>query len=762
MRRKAPGAIWVHAVSVGEILSAQRLLEGLRARRPLAPIYVSTTTLAGMAVAQERLRGLVDGIFHTPLDYCFAVRRVLRTLQPSVVVILETEIWPNLWRETKRTKAGLIIVNGRISDRAMPRYAALRWFFRQLLTLPDALLVQDGVAAERYLAIGAPAGLVHTAGNLKYDFDPSRVEQPAVIVRFLERLSPAHVWIAASTMPPLEDGDVDEDDAVLEAFGRLAAAFPELLLVLAPRRPEHFRTAAEKLERRGISHVRRSALHGASGLPLPGVLLMDTMGELAGLFPRGDVVFMGGTLAKRGGHNVLEPAHFSRAILCGPHMENFPAIAKEFRAGGGYLEISSAGELAPAVERLLRDPDHRAEVGVRAKELASAQGGATERALERVVALHASAAPLPRRPAPLWWLLWPLSQLWKGGVLLKRSRALARSRSLDTPTVSIGNIGMGGAGKTPCVLHLAACLRRDGLRPAILTRGYKRDSPQKSTILGAGALAPRALTGDEGQLFLRSGEAPVGIGANRYRTGRLLEAKFSPDVILLDDAFQHWSLKRTFDLVLIDALDPWAGGELFPLGRLREPLEALGRADAFLITRAESGAHLDGIEARLAQLNSRAPVFRSSVVPETWVDAATGEICGERAPACSRVAAFCGLANPSAFWQTLAATGCHPAFRWTFDDHHKYRPAELRRLALRARSVGAEVLLTTEKDLMNLPAAFDKLVAPLRLMWLRIRLEIEREDVLLALIREKAGLNVRRAGGGQAPQRPPPNPAGGA
>ncbi len=173
-RQAVPGAIWLHAVSVGEVLSAVGLLRRLRAQLPSAPLFVSTTTLAGRALADQKLQGLSDGVFYAPLDYCFAVRRVLRTLRPAVLVVAETEIWPNLYREAKRTGCGLVVVNGRISDRAEPRYRRLAWFFRRVLRWPDPILAQSEISRRRYLALGAPAERVVDAGNLKYDVPAAR------------------------------------------------------------------------------------------------------------------------------------------------------------------------------------------------------------------------------------------------------------------------------------------------------------------------------------------------------------------------------------------------------------------------------------------------------------------------------------------------------------------------------------------------------------------------------------------------------------
>ncbi|MGQ9918945.1 MAG: glycosyltransferase N-terminal domain-containing protein, partial [Bryobacteraceae bacterium] len=220
----APGAIWLHAVSVGEVLAAVPLLRGLRHCLPAVPLYVSTTTLAGRAVCEEKLAGLADGVFFAPIDYRFAVRRVLRRLRPALLIVAETEIWPNLFREARRHGARLLIVNARISDRALPGYLRLGWFFRRVLALADLVLAQDGAAAARYRSLGAPA--VEIAGNLKYDFDPDSTQIPADIRKFLDSLQPSPVWIAASTMPPAAPGGPDEARIVRAAFLPRGARVP--------------------------------------------------------------------------------------------------------------------------------------------------------------------------------------------------------------------------------------------------------------------------------------------------------------------------------------------------------------------------------------------------------------------------------------------------------------------------------------------------------------------------------------------------------
>jgi tetraacyldisaccharide 4'-kinase len=241
------------------------------------------------------------------------------------------------------------------------------------------------------------------------------------------------------------------------------------------------------------------------------------------------------------------------------------------------------------------------------------------------------------------------------------------------------------------------------------------------------------MTGDEAQIFLRGGIAPVGIGAKRYETGQILMRQFpGTDVLLLDDGFQHARLDRDFDIVVIDGMDPFGQEALVPLGRLREPLSALKRAGAFIITRAQNDLRFDFIKKRLRDYNPTAPAFRTRLISRHWRDYHTGEsvtvLPGKRA------AAFCGLGNPENFWATLQYFGLDLVFRWSFDDHHQYKPTELASIAQQAKETGAQMLVTTEKDRINLPNHLESALGGLNLYWLEIEFELENEEVFLELL----------------------------
>ncbi len=735
--RTNPGSIWLHAVSVGEVASALPLIESLHRLHPLAPIYLSTATLAGRKAAERQFGSPVSGIFYSPVDYVSCVRRVLKAIRPALLIVVETEIWPNLYAEAKRSGAGLAIVNARISERTWPRYRRFCRLFAPILRLPEVVFVQSATDYDRYKHLGVPVSNLHVEANLKYDATSARVPV------HIETFGAGQIWIAASTVGPNERGSVrrhsiDEDDIVIRTFRALAVEFPRLLLILAPRQPARFDAVARKLQLSQVPFVRRTRSRRGSPLTLslPGVLLLDTIGELSSSYALADVVFVGGSIAPRGGHNIIEPAAARTPVIVGPHMQNFEAILREFTEAGAIVQIHAEEELQGAVRELLLNRERAQQLGRRARLLVERQQGVSERLARNLLPLYHSANP--KAPRSIWTraIAGGLAFAWRQGGAIKRRRAerYADSRTrLPVPVISIGGITVGGSGKTPFTAYMAARLKERGFAPAILTRGYGRRSPAKNLIFGAGAVVPATLTGDEAQSFLRAGVAPVGIGANRYETAELLLARCpAVDVLLLDDGFQHAGLRRDVDVVLIDGLDPFGQDEVVPLGRLREPLSALSRANVLVITRAEEDLRYRAICTRLRKYNPNAPIFRTRLIARSWRDYRTGARVPDLAG--RRVAAFCGLGNPESFWKTLESLGLEVVFRWSFDDHHRYTPFELQRLGDQAHACGAEIVVTTEKDCTNCPEHFEGAIAPLTLAWLEIEFELEDEGGFFAYL----------------------------
>ncbi|MFQ5817670.1 MAG: 3-deoxy-D-manno-octulosonic acid transferase [Terriglobia bacterium] len=383
-RPVAPGAIWVHAVSVGEVLAVAPFVRQLRQRLPTRPLLLTTVTLTGQQVAARQK--LADAVFYFPFDFAFAVRRALAHLRPALVLIAETEIWPNFLRQTQRAGVPVAFVNGRISDRSFRRRNIPFWrgFLRRVLRTPAFFLMQTEQDAERIIALGAPAQRVGVGGNLKFDVAvPAR---PPFLAALAARTP---VIVGGSTME-------GEEAMLVDCLPGLKRDFPDALLVLAPRHPERFQPVARLLEARRVSFVRRSALRTQGdnhffGTNRPDVLLLDTLGELAGTYAAATVAFIGGSLVPAGGHNPVEPGFWGKPILFGPSMENFRLMAQAFQTAGAALEVRDAAELRARLVELLSDAERRRAMGSAAQALVAASRGATLRALEKVAQLLAAS-----------------------------------------------------------------------------------------------------------------------------------------------------------------------------------------------------------------------------------------------------------------------------------------------------------------------------------------------------------------------------------
>jgi 3-deoxy-D-manno-octulosonic-acid transferase len=376
-----PGAVWVHAVSVGETLAVAGLVRELQARYPGRKIFLSHVTPAGREASEKSLPG-VAGRFYLPLDWRSCTRRVIARLRPAVLVIAETELWPNLLRAAHDAGARVALVNARLSDRSFRGYRRLRPFMRRVLENVDWIGAQTPADRERFVSLGAPPERTSVTGNIKFDGQPPAAKEfTLALAKALELAARGPVVVAASTM-------AGEETEVLAAWRRVRAAHPQALLILAPRHPARFDAVAQLLARQGHAAIRRTALETspeAMARQLAAeILLLDTIGELAGVFELGDVVFVGGSLVPTGGHNLLEPAYWGKAILFGPHMHNFRDIAARFLEAGAAVKVGSAEELGQATLDLLGDEPRRRRLGAAARELLALESGATRRILERL------------------------------------------------------------------------------------------------------------------------------------------------------------------------------------------------------------------------------------------------------------------------------------------------------------------------------------------------------------------------------------------
>ena len=386
-------SIWIHAVSVGEVLSARPLVEALRQRYPSLRLYVSTTTMTGQQVVRQQLQQEIDGVFYFPFDFAFIVRRVLDVVRPRLLVLVENEIWPHLLRECNRRGIRTVIVNGRISSRSFPRYRVARPFFRRVLAHVDRFCMQGEESARRAIELGADPARVTVTGSLKFDSatgSETLARARGRVLRFL-RVSPDRVVIVAgSTMR-------GEEVPVLRAFRRVKAVSPEAVLILAPRHAERFDEALQLAAEEGFSTVRRTEL-AIDAEPRADVVVLDTIGELAQVYQLATVAFVGGSLVETGGHNILEPAVYGRPVLIGPHMSNFAEIARTFLAKRAAVQVSSPRELEEQLAALVTDPVRRAALGAAARALVDANRGALDRTMEAMVRVLPPARPATVHP----------------------------------------------------------------------------------------------------------------------------------------------------------------------------------------------------------------------------------------------------------------------------------------------------------------------------------------------------------------------------
>lgn len=376
-------SIWIHAVSVGEVLTARPLVRDLRSRYPRLRIFLSTTTMTGQAVARRSLQD-VDAVFYFPFDLGLFVRRTLDLVRPKLFIMVETEIWPNLLHECRARGIKTAIVNGRLSQRSYPRYRLVRGFMARVLADIDVFCVQSEESARRFIDLGAPPGRVTVTGSLKFDsldWSPPAAQARARdrVLRYF-RITPGRpVIVAGSTMK-------GEEAAVLAAFRRVRSTAPSTLLILAPRHLERVGEVEQQCRDEGFKTMKRSELP-IDAEPRVDIVVLDTLGELATVYQLATVAYVGGSLVPTGGHNILEPAVFGRPIVFGPHMSNFAEIAATFLANDAGVQVRGDRELADAFVDLMTDPVRRARLGAAARALVEANRGAKDTSIAALATL---------------------------------------------------------------------------------------------------------------------------------------------------------------------------------------------------------------------------------------------------------------------------------------------------------------------------------------------------------------------------------------
>jgi len=757
--------VWFHCASVGEATGLAAVIGGFAERHPGFPVLVTTMTETGLAYVRKHVpRAQYFGL--APLDAPFIVRRVFRRVRPRALVLLEGELWPGMLGAAAAHDCPVVLVNGRMSDRSLARNRFVKPLFRHMLRRLAAVGVQHALDGERFITFGADPDRVRVTGNVKFDLAAEQKGPGREALRCELGLSTSEPVIMAGCPRPVE-----EERAVLAAFVRARERYPEAKMIWAPRHLQRIPPTEQMLKAAGLRFTRRTRLGGPDGVggtdgtgagdrggvdrlvgagPAPAdVIILDTMGELAVMYAAADMAFVGATLVPLGGHNLLEPAACGIPVLFGPHTENVRASAAALLRTGGGMVVHDGDDLARHWLEWLDDPGKRAQTGAAAGRAVSECAKAVDRTLnlvdrwilepdpdrsgesgprrypQRTPFITRLMDPGERAPAirTLRVALLPASLLTGMAVWLRNGlydKGLLAADRLPVPVISVGALTAGGAGKTPVVRYLARRLRDAGFQPAVLSRGYGRNSRAIQAVTpgvtGREVNNVWQEAGDE-PAFLASvlPDVPVVVGPSRTAVGRLAIDQHGADVLLLDDGFQHRSTARTMDIVVHDAtsrLNPECKpGRLLPAGPYREPASSLRRAHALLLTRTDQACSSEIDSARINRAFPHLALIEAVYEPAGLrrLDAGQddGLDDGTQLPpdwlAGREVLVLCGIANPASFVQTVTDAGGRVTHVLAYRDHHPFTPSDLDRALSLAEEAGVEWIITTEKDVVRIP-----------------------------------------------------------
>lgn len=740
---------WVHAASVGEVQAVWPLVSELNRRYPSSRFLFTTLTVTGRELVRQKLGSSRNALVRLfPLDLPWVSSRLLKKLRPDLILLVETELWPNFLGAAHRQSIPVVVVNGRISPRAFFRYRMIRWALRPALLGIERFLMQTPADAERIIKLGASVHRVSVLGNLKFDQKPdplSEQDQEALRTRWGWKASDP-VWVSGSTHS-------GEEESILKLFLSLKKDHPDLRLLLAPRHIERVPEIMGLLDRHRLIFGLSGETYSHHPLPIThhpspsDVILVNTLGLLGRLYSLAHVVFVGGSLVQIGGHNLMEPALLGKPVLFGPHIQQVQAMADLLIKSGGGIQIMDLPSLEIKIRTLLEDPGFSIRLGEQAREAVHQHQGAVRRTAEVLSDLLGTAGlrmihRIDRRSdMQQWWeeALWSSrgggitrlvgvvlsapAVLYGGAVRIREAGyrvGVIRSKRLSRPVISVGNLTVGGTGKTPTVIAVCELLLRSGLRPAVLSRGYGGSNRAPVLAVSDGHEVRRTpdVAGDEPVLLARKLlGVPVLIGADRVEVGRAAIASYRPDVLVLDDGFQHRRLYRDLDLVLLDSADPFGNGRVLPRGPLREPISHIRRAHAILLTRVESPEAVQGVVTLLHQVCPHRPCLMSKHQLTGWVylgRAHDGLHCSpspsplpliggeDKGEGAKRVMVVAGIARPEAFLKSVAQAGLDIAGAWIGPDHYSFKEEDVAVIEQEARRMGAEAILTTEKDAVRL------------------------------------------------------------
>ena len=750
--------IWIHGADVGEIVATSPLVKEIKKIMPERKVLVSVFTVGGYIMAKQILPE-ADAIIFFPLDLVWVAESVVRRVRPGIFLPVETELWPNFLKAIRERNIPVMMVNGRISKRSVKTYRYLLGIWWDMLSTVSRFCMQSSIDANYITYLGADPKKVFVTGNTKFDQTYAEVTQEDLAAYRME------LGLGADAFPVIVAGSTHspEEEDVLTSFTELRKQYPKARLVIAPRQIRRVDEIKRLNSKFGYETGFRSKLKNLSGTrPEYPVILLDTIGELGRIYAVGDIVFVGGSLMQHGGgHNVLEPAAHAKPILVGPDMENFNDSYMLLTKAGACRTVQNATGLAKAFLEIAGDDALRRKMGEASLQVCRENRGAAINTMHYLKDLLEKAAvpraytkeyPVntrnfndvgggglkygvsiiqyifhmahsPERP----WYAFILSGILRGlsyvfgfgartNQWLYEAGILARQK-LDCCVISVGNITVGGTGKTPTTQLVAMMIKSMGYRVVILNRGYHShwDKPVGVVSDGEKIYMTSYEAGDEAYLMAKmTPGVPVIIGRNRDVTGSYAVEKLHAEVIVMDDGYQHWQLERDLDIVLVDTLNQFGNGCLLPCGVLREPLSHLDRADMFLFTKSDQSSQLTraGLTEKIRRYNAEAPIVESIHHAKEFVEIADWykdvqqnnqlmeELKGKR------VIAFSAIGNPSSFEHSVSGCGLEIVEAIRYPDHHDYGMPEMQYIGERAMELQADALITTGKDAVKIPTEF--------------------------------------------------------
>ncbi len=727
--------IWVHAASVGEIVAASPLIREFHKEFPKTPILVSVVTNSGYEMANRIIKD-ADSIIYFPLDLPWLSGHVLRRVMPRIFMPVETELWPNFLKAARELHIPAMMVNGRISEKSVKRYHHLHSILDDMIRTVKTFAMQSSIDAEYIKQLGAPPELVTVTGNTKFDQTYTEVtpEEKLSMIQEMGLGDNDGIFLAGSTHK-------GEEVFVLDAFKELRKEFPKAKLVIAPRELLRVSEILSLCKKYGFNAKRRTELQQNLTTDHD-IVILDTIGELGRVYSIGDVIYVGGSLIPHGGHNILEPAAHGKAIIVGYNMFNFKETHELFSKRDACITVNNSSELTEQVLNLFRDSDLRNRMEKETLAICSENKGAARRtavllrkllesqetesikATEKVENFQTYFFHLLHDNEKhgfgmklLIKVLYVFSILYGGLVNLKLlgyKVGIFKRKKLDCYVISLGNITVGGTGKTPTAQRLAKDIHDMGYRVVILNRGYRAKWRGDVGIVSNGRelLMSAPMAGDEAYMLAKHlPEVPVLIGPDRAVTGKYAIEHFGAEVAILDDGYQHWQLKRDMDIVLIDSVNVFGNNYMLPRGTLREPIPHLERADVCLLTKVDQAAagSLEYIHDTISKYDNKALVVESIHQPRAFVELSDwyANIGAEGIPVSKmkgkRMVAVSAIGNPTSFEQTLKDLGVMVLESLRFPDHHDYTEDEMHDVMDQAIREDAEAIVITEKDAVKIP-----------------------------------------------------------